>query len=478
MTASRAALLRAVQLAREAATRRAATPMAYAELWDQPEPRTSQRRALRQIADPAAMMLLLLGGNRTGKSEVAAQYAVACAGGRDAVSMDRQRRVPWVERWLAVNGLPASMIPTGAGRVWVASPSFAAAVEQIRPKLLRWCPQGTTSTGWFNKGGEGELRLPGGGVIVSKAYRQYDQDPQTWEGANVRAIVCDEQPNSYENLSAAFSRLVDQRGKLLMALTPLRGRADWLYRELVRPSPEWLRLATLHGSDNPHVPQDWREMMLSAVPAWQRASRDVGAFGQPEGQIYPFDRGVHVVEPFDIPAHWLRWQGIDWGARAPHVIWAAESPDGTLYVYREIAPRRTTTEPGISDRRLIQMAREAETEAADLWLRVADSESPGAIEEAASQGLPLIGAEKGPGSVVAGINLVEALMLTVDPLSMEPQPPRIRIFRGAAPVLESEMESYQWARNTIEPRPDPTCPDHGLDALRYIVQLRQSMGMA
>ncbi|MEI8167941.1 MAG: hypothetical protein WCG26_16275, partial [Chloroflexales bacterium] len=96
----------------------------------------------------------------------------------------------WVKRWLSQNGLPESMIAPEPGRVWVGSPTFAAAKEQIRPKLMRWAPSGTKWVGW-DQTAEAEARIPGGGVMVSKAYKQFDQDNQSWEGANVRAAcVC------------------------------------------------------------------------------------------------------------------------------------------------------------------------------------------------------------------------------------------------------------------------------------------------
>jgi phage terminase large subunit-like protein len=395
-------------------------------------------------------------------------WAVACAAGSEE---------PWVREWLIQNQLPLALVPAAPGRVWVASPTFASAVEQIRPKLRRWCPEGTRFSNWENRGGEGVATLPSGGVIVSKAYRQFDQDPQTWEGAAIQGLVCDEQPNSFVCLTAGMSRLIDHSGKLLLALTPLRGKNDWLYRELVQKAPGWVRVCHLEGRDNPHVPQDYREQILAAMPGWQRASRESGEFTSPEGAILPISRSIHVIEPFEIPKTWVRWQGIDWGGRAPHVVWAAENKEsGQLFVYRELALRRTTLEPAISDRQLLELVRGAEAqagEAGQLCYRVADSESPGALEEAASQGLWLAPAAKGAGSVVAGLKLLEILLQAVNPLTLEPAEPRIKLFR-TCPQLISELEGLKWREGVEEP--DPACPDHGPDALRYLVQYRQQLG--
>ena len=411
-------------------------------------------------------------------------WIVAQAAGSDATHQRGRVPVRWVQKWLALNALPEGLVRPGPARCWVASPTFAAAVEQIRPHIKRLCPEGTRFVSWTHKGGEGEVRLPNGGVIVSKAYRQYDADPQTWEGANIRAALLDEQPNSHENLTALTSRLVDQRGQVLNTVTPLRGRADWLYQQLVREPPPWLRIAYLYGEDNPHIPQEWRRLMLSTQPEWQRASRDKGAFTSPEGAIFRLDPALHDCDPFEAPVEWLRWVGIDWGGRAPHVVWAAQDPrDGVLYIYRELAPRRDQTQPAISDRQLVEWARQHEEGSPDAGrstiFRVVDSESPGAVTEALSQGYVVIPARKGPGSVLEGLTMLESLLQTTDPITMQPCMPRIRFMRGRCPVLRAELEGIRWAEEKPgrEPHPHPADPDHGVDALRYIVQMRPALGM-
>ncbi len=468
---------RAVALLAEARRRQALTPLAYADLWHHPPPRTSQREALQMMAGPGVLLGLCVGGNRTGKSELAAMYAILCAAGRDAVIRDGRREVPWVRRFLARAGLPEGLIRPQPSEVWVASPTFAASRKQIRPKIRRWLPAGSRFRSW-GQNGEAEAIIAGTGgkgIITSKAYRQYDQDAQTWEGAAIGGLICDEQPNSSDCLTAGFSRLVDLKGKAFMAVTPLRGTRDWLYQDMVRDPPPWVAMRTLHGSDNPHIDEEMRQLMLSSQPEWSRASRDRGVFGDVEGRIYQFDRGVHVVPSRQPPASWSRIIAVDWGSRAPHILWIAESPTGQLIVYRELAPRIELAAPGLTSRRLVSMAIDLERRAGDMGgevYRVADSEDPGAITEAAELGWWVAPAAKGPGSVTRGITLVEALMQTIDPISGELVAPRIVVTEDC-PVLIEELENY---RHHERSTPENVIPvkkdDHGVDALRYAVQYR------
>lgn len=79
------------------------------------------------------------------------------------------------------------------------------------------------------------------------------------------------------------------------------------------------------------------------VRAWLR-----GDWSAVEGAFFDcWDERRHVVEPFDIPSHWLRFVSMDWGFAAPHSVgwWAVVSdprqvgevslPRGALVRYRE-----------------------------------------------------------------------------------------------------------------------------------------------
>lgn len=468
-------------------------PLAYAVAWHQEAPRTSQRTALH-LAMPGHLMTLILGGNRTGKSEIMAQWGLANAAGRDAYIDTPAGRRYWVREWMKANDLPEEMIPEGPGTVWFGSPSFGASLEQIRPKLTSLAPVGTAGNQW-TQSKEARLFLPvsgdsegkagtadrNGGVLVSKAYKQYDQDPQSWEGANVRAICLDEQPTTYACIAAALSRLVDQRGRLFMALTPLRGK-DWLYQILVLAAPEWLRVYTLHGADNPHIPQDMRRMMLAAMPEWQRQSRDVGAFCSPEGACYSFDRGAHVIPRMPIPSEWPRFMSVDWGVKNPSACWLALRPDGALVVYREVAIRKKATEPQVPTDVFLQILADAVSGTPEggrqvVVYGVADSADPDAIARASSFGFTLSPALKGDGSVRKGIELVEARLCTVHPTTLERQMPRLLVTEDC-PYTISELEGLKWGPQVIgqEARPDPACPDHNADCVRYAVRYADELG--
>ena len=56
------------------------------------------------------------------------------------------------------------------------------------------------------------------------------------------------------------------------------------------------------------------------------------------GQVFSeWRRDLHVCQPFLIPPSWPRWRAVDYGYNAPMCcLWFARSPDGQVYVYREL----------------------------------------------------------------------------------------------------------------------------------------------
>lgn len=73
--------------------------------------------------------------------------------------------------------------------------------------------------------------------------------------------------------------------------------------------------------------------------AWRLGDWDVF-----EGQYFSeWDEKKHVIEPFVIPSHWLRYRAVDWGFRPDPAVclWFAVNPQGEHYCYREMVVNET-----------------------------------------------------------------------------------------------------------------------------------------
>jgi len=118
------------------------------------------------------------------------------------------------------------------------------------------------------------------------------------------------------------------------------------------------------------------EEMRKTDPTRYRVA-GLGEWGIEGGAFFTqFEPAVHVVEPFEIPDHWVKIRGMDWGSFHPYaVLWAAIDYDGNMYIYRELygcsgKPNHGT---GETAREVGIRIAELETKAEDINYAVLDS---------------------------------------------------------------------------------------------------------
>jgi len=99
-----------------------------------------------------------------------------------------------------------------------------------------------------------------------------------------------------------------------------------------------IRFIPAKVSDNPHLNVEYEaDLFAIANDALRKALKD-GDWDTFVGQFFTeWRRDRHVVRPFALPETWFRYAGVDYGYAAPWaVLWAAQDPDGRVWVYREI----------------------------------------------------------------------------------------------------------------------------------------------
>jgi len=220
--------------------------------------------------------------------------------------------------------------------------------------------------------------------------------------------------------------------------------------------------------DNPFLATDGRyEKMLKALPPTQRKQLLEGNWDVNEGAAFTeFSLEEHVIPPFQMPIHWDRVKGVDYGyASESACIWAAIDPsDGTLIVYRELYQKGLTGED--LGRRITEM------ELADpfsvqgvldtaAWARTGTT-GPTVGETLVRQGHKLRRADK---------NRIQGKIQIHEYLRLQPSGrPRLQIF-SSCPSLIRELQSIPLDK--INPEDVNThAPDHAYDALRYLIMSR------
>ena len=254
--------------------------------------------------------------------------------------------------------------------------------------------------------------------------------------------------------------------------------AHWVKKRYIDPSPPNESFKGSDGlsrkfiparlDDNPYLANDGRyEQMLKALPPTQRRQLLEGDWEVAEGAAFTeFDRNIHIIEPFEIPIHWDRVKGIDYGyASESACVWGAiDRDDNTLIIYRELYRK------GLLATDLAHLI--AEMELNDpmsvpgvldtaCWNRTGQT-GPTVGETLVKAGHKLRRADK--NRVAGKIQIHEYLKV------QQSGRPKLQIF-NTCPNLIRELQSIPLDKSNPEDV-DTHAPDHAYDALRYLIMSR------
>lgn len=298
-----------------------------------------QMSALRKF-DERIKIFVLLGGNRSGKTELGAAIATAWALGKDYFKDE--------PAWEWVQSLP---IPPPPNNIWVVGLDFNAVRDVLWREKFR---QGRTHPGFFPKGddviakvndGDYQAFFANGSVITGKSA---DSGRDKFQAASVDLIWIDEECEG-DIYDECYQRTLDCAGKILVTLTPLKdshsgARIPWVYdlSEDWREGQKDLEFVELSMLDNPFVPEIEKERakLKWAGDPYEEA-RLYGKFVRLSGLVYAsWDATKHVVKPRRLHEDGFRVVCIDpapTGRTA--ALWAWADSKGNLTLYREYYER-------------------------------------------------------------------------------------------------------------------------------------------
>ena len=204
--------------------------------------------------------------------------------------------------------------------------------------------------------------------------------------------------------------------------------------------------------------------MLNNLPEDIRAAWRDGNWDMLAGRYFEeFDRGVHVVEPFSIPEHYVKYRGIDYGLDCAACVWVAIDENGDYIVYREYAEENKTISEAASDIVSLSEGENIRYTVAptDLWSRSQESAKAKA-DLFRENGLPLI---KGSNNREAGWLAIKDLLKISG--NGEMRHSRIKIFSSCEKLIEYLPALQRDSRHPTDCMTEPHYITHIPDALRY-----------
>lgn len=373
------------------------------------------------VLDSLAEQILVVAGHRSGKTTVGAIWLI------NEIATDMK------------NGVKADYLILG--------PTYRILNQSTLRTLFAFWPKGL---GTYKKQ-DSLIQLANGGVVW---IRSADK-PDAVEGLTARKCWMDEAALCNETTyDKVCQRLVQkagaEKGRLMMTTTPYGTPLSWMNIRLIeqRSHLPWLFYINFSMADNPYIDRSIYDR-LKATMNESVAQRDLeGRFVKIEGLVYPeFNRIDHTCEPFEIPSHWPKWAGLDYGWTDPTSILgiAYDAESKKFYIYKQFYHNRTAAE------KIGAFLNEAKF-TYTLW----DPAAVAVMNEV--RAVCKLRMEQADNSVDIGLQRITKLL----------KEKRIVIFDGCEDLIR-ELEGYCYEKQPVSgkaPKPAHDC-SHSPDALRY-----------
>lgn len=303
-------------------------------------------------------------------------------------------------------------------------------------------------------------------------------------------FVTEANENSFDQIEMLFSRLNDTALavgagepiplKFIVDLNPTVDRhwTNVLFRQGIDPISREAKANYSEYAYLKFVPEDnaanlaagYIESLKNLSPARRKRFYE-GDFGSYEGLVFQIDDKTHIVDDFEIPAHWPRARSIDFGYVHPFVcLWSAMDPvNEVVYFYREHVEKRMTVHQHTEfiKRYSIEDLPAEQRKDMEAWklaerlyqFTVTDHDA----EDRATLEANGIFSRPANKDVLAGLDNVIDLLTSGHERST-----KVKIFRGCTSLIDG-LYSYRWRESDhiIKDREVVKEDDDEADAFRY-----------
>ena len=173
-------------------------------------------------------------------------------------------------------------------------------------------------------------------------FKAYEMGKEKWMGESLDVIWLDEEPPP-SIYSQALTRTADKGGIVYMTFTPESGMTETV-AQFMNQLKDGQALFTAGWDDAPHMTKEIRDQILQALPPHERKMRERGIPQLGSGLVFPVAEEDIICDPIEIPSHWPRICGLDFGWDHPTACaWIAWDRDSDIvYVYDSYSLRQET----------------------------------------------------------------------------------------------------------------------------------------
>jgi len=222
--------------------------------------------------------------------------------------------------------------------VWTGSPTNETSRDIVQKALLGGTDKETLGTGTVPREkiiGKPKTKQAGvsdvvdsfkvrhiSGGVSTCIMKTYEQGWRKWQGTEPEVVWMDEEPEDNEVQgkirTEALTRLLTSNGIMMVTFTPLLGTTAMV--EHFMDGGEGIHVTVSTWDDCPHLDKKARDRLKDSYPAHEVDARTKGVPMMGEGRVFTTSEDEIKVKPFDIPPHFARLKGIDFGIDHPAAV--------------------------------------------------------------------------------------------------------------------------------------------------------------
>lgn len=185
------------------------------------------------------------------------------------------------------------------------------------------------------------VRHVSGGISIL-TFKSYEMSQDKFMGTAIDVVWLDEECPK-DIFTQCVTRTATTGGIVYLTFTPEHGATE-LVKDFMQDLKPGQFMIGATWDDAPHLSDEVKEQLLSVYSPAERAMRASGKPMLGSGVVFVVPEDKIVVQPIQIPEHWLRVIGIDLGFDHPNAIACmAFDPDtSTYYLYDERSERGET----------------------------------------------------------------------------------------------------------------------------------------
>lgn len=167
------------------------------------------------------------------------------------------------------------------------------------------------------------------GGVSQLAFKSYEKGREKWQGETLNLIWLDEEP-PMDIYSEALARISALDGLVYLTATPLLGMSEVVRRYMSSGTPD-RTYVQMTIDDAGHISPEMRDKIIEGYPEHEREARTKGVPMLGSGRVFPVAESSITEPALELPRHWPRLCGIDFGWDHPTAaVWLAWDRDSDI----------------------------------------------------------------------------------------------------------------------------------------------------